>query len=136
MRYIILSVRRNNVQIWKQILIAFIAGVLLLCSGAIAGYLSAGRSYAELQQRTESQLGQLRGALTDAQVRSDTAIRGLDESIKGLGAIQDRNRRITVLIDTIGATVSQLRAIYERSSATLQTVGAAEKPVEVPSNRN
>jgi hypothetical protein len=81
-------------------------------------------------------LGQLRGALTDAQVRSDTAIRGLDESIKGLGTIQDRNRRITILIDTIGATVGQLRAIYERSSTTLQTVGAAEKPVEVPSNRN
>jgi hypothetical protein len=123
------------VQTWKQILISFIAGVLLLCSGAIAGYLYSQRSYAELQRRTESQLGQLRGALTDAQVRSDTAIRGLDESIRGLGEIQDRNRRITVLIEAIGATVVQLRSIYERTGDAISAAAQEQGPVETGNNR-
>jgi hypothetical protein len=123
------------VQTWKQILIAFISGILLLCAGALTGYIYAQRSYAELQQRTEVQLGQLRGALTDAQVRSDTAIRGLDEAVRGLGTIQDRNKRITVLIDTIRATVGQLRSIYERTGNALSDTSPEPGSVETSNNR-
>jgi hypothetical protein len=128
-----LFVRRNDV--WKKLFSWFVF-IIILGAGILTGYFFVQQPYEVAREHTEQELGQLRAALTDAQVRSDTAIRGLDEAITGIGAIQDRNRRITVLIDTIGATVGQLRAIYERSSATLQTVGAAEKPVEVPSDRN
>lgn len=98
------------------------------------GYFITKQPYDEYRERTEAELGQLRGALGTAQVRSDTAIRGLDEAIRGVSAIQDRNRRIAYLIESIRATVSQLRAIYDTTSSALQTNGTTKEPVEDSSN--
>jgi len=121
--------------VWKKILFVSFAFLITFSFGFGTGYFYYTQSYTESRERTERELGQLRGAVTDAQVRSDTAIRGLDEAIRGLSAIQDRNKRIAYLIDSIGATVKQLREIYDTTSRALQTDGTAEKPVENNSNR-
>jgi len=101
-------------------------------AGVVAG---RGIGDTNARQELEPQLGQLRGVITDAQVRSDTAIRGLDEAVAGLGTIKDRNRRIEYLIDAIRTTIVQLRAIYDGTSQVLQEPGTAEVSLEGDSNQ-
>ena len=118
----------------EKISFGFVLFVCIFMLGFFTGEFYYNQSYANARERTERELGQLRGAVTDAQVRSDTAIRGLDEAIRGVGTIQDRNRRIAYLIESIRAAVSQLRAIYDTTSSALQTNGTTKEPVEDSSN--
>lgn len=120
---------------WKKILFVSIACIITFVFGFGTGYFYYSRSYAESRERTERELGQLRDTLTDARVRSDTAIRGLDEAVRGLGAITDRNKRIEHLIAAIRATVVQLRAIYERTGETVSATTQEQGPVETSNNR-
>jgi len=98
----------------------FIASCLIMFGAGVVAGSGIGDTHA--RRELEPQLGQLRGVITDAQVRSDTAIRGLDEAIAGLGTIKDRNKRIEYLIDAIRATVVQLRAIYDGTSQAMSTL--------------
>ena len=120
---------------WKKILFGSLALIITFGLGVFAGYFYYNWSYKESREHTERELGQLRDTLTDARVRSDTAIRGLDEAVRGLGAITDRNKRIEHLIAAIRATVVQLRAIYERTGDTISATAQEQGPVETSNNR-
>jgi predicted extracellular nuclease len=119
----------------EKISFGFVLFVCIFMLGFFAGEFYNHQSYTAAREHTERELGRLREALTDAQVRSDAAIRGLDEAIRGVSAIQDRNQRIAYLIESIGATVKQLRAIYERTGDAVSTTAQEQGPMETGNHR-
>jgi hypothetical protein len=130
--------RKNVQKIIVKICVVVIIALLLFGSGYYFGrrdYRELSGEYSAYRERAERELEQLRGALTDAQVRSDTAIRGLDEAIRGVRTITDRNKRIEYLTEAIRATVVQLRAIYDRTGQGISKNGEGTQYLENSDNR-
>jgi len=93
----------------KEFVIVFLFSLVVFCAGYYAGARSRDAEVAKLN----ADMGRLRQSLNAAVARSAEAERGLTEAITSLGTIQDRNKRIEVLIAAIKATVRQLRDIIE-----------------------
>lgn len=115
---------------------AFIC-IICMCISFGAGYFICTKHYTnivnqltaandELTNRNNEltkYLADTRRALDGAIARSVTAERGLTEAITSLGTIQDRNKRIEVLIAAIKATVRQLRDIITEGAKVTEAMG-------------
>lgn len=86
------------------------------------GYYEGARSRDQEITQLNADLGRLRQSLDTAIARSITAERGLTEAIDTIGTIKDANRRIAILIDTVRATVKQLRSIIESGTEATEAV--------------
>lgn len=102
----------------KEFVIIFLFSVTVFGAGYYAGARSREPEIAQLN----ADLGRLRQSLDGAVARSAEAERGLTEAIGTIGTIKDTNRRITILIDTIRATIKQLRDIVESGTKATEAV--------------
>lgn len=93
----------------KEFVVVFLFSLVVFGVGYYAGARSRDQEITQLN----ADLGRLRQSLDGAIARSAEAERGLAEAIGTIGTIKDTNRRITILIDTIRATIKQLREIVE-----------------------
>jgi len=107
-----------------------LAIIIAIMVGFSAGYYACTRELQPTIQQltTENQqlatnLGEIRPTLDGAVARSVVAERGLTEAVELVGTIQDRNKRITVLVETIRATVKQLRGIIEEGERVKEFLG-------------
>lgn len=107
----------------------FIFVFVCVLVGFTSGYFACAREYGErvdaitrANQQLSTNLDATRSALDRAVTRSAIAERGLAEAINSLGTIQERNKRITVLVDAIRATIGQLRAIVEDGTKATESV--------------
>ncbi len=97
-------------------LIIFVVGIIIGACLPTALYLRSTREYGELKSAYDdatAELGRARQSLDAVRARAAVAEQGLADAIGEVSAITDRNRRITILVDTIRATIKQLREIVE-----------------------
>ena len=102
----------------KEFVIVFLFSLIVFGAGYYAGARSRDAEVTQLN----ADLGRLRQSLDAAVARSAEAERGLAEAIGTIGTIKDTNRRITILIDTIRATIKQLRDIVESGTKATEAV--------------
>ena len=102
----------------KEFVVVFLFSIIIFGAGYYAGARSRDAEVAELN----ANMGRLRQSLDGAVARSAEAERGLAEAIETVGTIRDANRRIAVLIDTVRATIKQLRAIVESGAKATESV--------------
>jgi len=102
----------------KEFVVVFLFSLVVFGAGYYAGARSRDAEVTQLN----ADLGRLRQSLDGAVARSAEAERGLAEAIGTIGTIKDTNRRITILIDTIRATIKQLRAIVESGTEATEAV--------------
>ena len=102
----------------KEFVVVFLFSLVVFGAGYYAGARSRDAEVAQLN----ADLGRLRQSLDAAVARSITAERGLAEAVETVGAIKDTNKRIAILIDTIRATIKQLRAIVESGAKATESV--------------
>jgi hypothetical protein len=119
----------------EKILFGLFLSFYIFMLGFSAGEFYYNQTYTKSREHTELELRQLRNVLIDAQTRSDTAIRDLDEAVQDLETITDRNKRVEHLIAAIRATVVQLRAIYEKTGDTISVTVQGQGPMETSNNR-
>lgn len=97
-------------------LIALIFGIILGACLPTALYLRSTRAFGELKSAYDdatAELGRARQTLDAVRARATVTEQGLAEAVGTIGTIADRNRRIAILVETIRATIIQLRAINE-----------------------
>ena len=102
----------------KEFVVVFLFSIIIFGTGYYAGARSRDAEVAQLN----ADLGRLRQSLDGAVARSAEAERGLAEAVETVGAIKDTNKRIAILIDTIRATIKQLRAIVESGAKATESV--------------
>lgn len=102
----------------KEFVVVFLFSLVVFSVGYYAGARSRDQEITQLN----ADLGRLRQSLDGAVARSAEAERGLTEAIGTIGTIKDTNKRITILIDTIRATVKQLRSIVESGTKATESV--------------
>jgi len=102
----------------KEFVVVFLFSIIIFGAGYYAGARSRDAEVTQLN----ADLGRLRQSLDAAVARSAEAERGLAEAIGTIGTIKDTNRRITILIDTIRATIKQLRDIVESGTKATEAV--------------
>ena len=102
----------------KEFVVVFLFSLVVFGAGYYAGARSRDAEVTQLN----ADLGRLRQSLDAAVARSAEAERGLAEAIGTIGTIKDTNRRITILIDTIRATIKQLRDIVESGTKATEAV--------------
>ena len=93
----------------KEFVVVFLFSLVVFSAGYYAGARSRDQEITQLN----ADLGRLRQSLDGAISRSAEAERGLAEAVETIGTIKDANRRIAILIDTVRATIKQLRDITE-----------------------
>lgn len=103
----------------KEYVVVFLFSLVVFGAGYYAGARSRDAEVAQLN----ADMGRLRQSLDAAIARSAEAERGLAEAIGTIGTIKDTNRRITILIDTIRATIKQLRSIVESGTKVTKELG-------------
>lgn len=103
----------------KEFVVVFLFSIVVFGAGYYAGARSRDAEVAQLN----ADMGQLRQSLDAAVARSAEAERGLAEAIGTIGTIKDANRRIAILIDTVRATIKQLRAIVESGTEAAKILG-------------
>ena len=102
----------------KEFVVVFLFSIIIFGAGYYAGARSRDAEVAQLN----ADLGRLRQTIDTAIARSITAERGLADALDTIGTIKEANRRITILIDTIRATIKQLRAIVESGAKATESV--------------
>ena len=102
----------------KEFVIVFLFSFVVFGAGYYAGARSRDAEVTQLN----ADLGRLRQSLDGAIARSAEAERGLAEAIGTIGTIKDTNRRITILVDTVRATIKQLRAIVESGTEATEAL--------------
>ena len=102
----------------KEFVIVFLFSISILGIGYYAGARSRDAEVTQLN----ADMGRLRQSLDGAVARSAEAERGLAEALDTIGTIKEANRRITILIDTIRATIKQLRDIVESGTKATEAV--------------
>ena len=102
----------------KEFVVVFLFSLVVFGIGYYAGARSRDPEIAQLN----ADMGRLRQSLDGAVARSAEAERGLAEALDTIGTIKDTNRRITILIDTIRATIKQLRDIVESGTKATEAV--------------
>ena len=102
----------------KEFVVVFLFSLVVFSVGYYAGARSRDAEVTQLN----ADMGRLRQSLDGAIARSAIAERGLTEAIGTIGTIKDTNKRITILIDTIRATVKQLREIVESGTEATEAV--------------
>ncbi len=112
--------------------IIFVAGIILGASIPTALYLYSTKQFGELKSEYESavsELGRARQTLDAVRARATVTEQGLAEAVGTIGTITDRNRRITILVETIRAAIVQLRAINEAIGTGYSEGGEGTKPL-------
>jgi len=102
----------------KEFVVVFLFSLVVFGAGYYAGARSRDAEVTQLN----ADMGRLRQSLDGAVARSAEAERGLAEAIGTIGTIKDTNRRITILVDTVRATIKQLRAIVESGTKATEAV--------------
>lgn len=102
----------------KEFVVVFLFSLVVFSVGYYAGARSRDQEITQLN----ADLGRLRQSLDGAIARSAEAERGLTEAMETIGTIKDTNKRITILIDTIRATVKQLRDNVESGTEATEAV--------------
>ena len=103
----------------KEFVVVFLFSLVVFSVGYYAGARSRDAEVTQLN----ADLGRLRQSLDGAIARSAEAERGLAEAIETVRAIKDTNKRVAVLIETIRATVKQLRSIVESGTKVTEELG-------------
>jgi len=103
----------------KEFVVVFLFSFVVFSAGYYAGARSRDQEITQLN----ADMGRLRQSLDGAIARSAEAERGLAEAVETIGTIKDANRRIAILIDTVRATIKQLRDNIESGTKVTEELG-------------